>query len=67
MICGCKGPGAEFKVRGCQGNHVNTRASDATISITFDSQAHVIRVHKHCTKFKTLLFALPDLESIYPG
>ena len=29
----------------CHGNHVNAHTSGATITITFDSQAHVIQVH----------------------
>ena len=43
----------------CQGNHVNANASDATLVITFDSQTHVIQVHKYCTKCETLQFAMP--------
>ena len=43
----------------CHDNHVNAHASDATIIITFDSQAHVIQVHKHCTKWETFRFAVP--------
>ena len=43
----------------CHGNHVNVHASDATIIVTVDSQAHVIQVHKCCTKWETFRFALP--------
>ena len=38
-----KGSGVEFKVRLMHADHVNARASDGTIFITFDSQAHVIQ------------------------
>ena len=31
------------------GNQVNARVCDATIIITFDSQAQVIQVDKYCT------------------
>ena len=31
----------------CHGNHVNAHARDATIIITFNSQAQVIQVHKY--------------------
>ena len=43
----------------CHDNHENAHASDATIIITFDSQAHVIQVHEYCTKWETFRFALP--------
>ena len=38
---------------------VKALVGDATIIITFDSQAHVIQVHKYCTKWETFRFALP--------
>ena len=43
----------------CHGNHVNAYASGATVTITFDSQAHVIQIHEYCTKWETFWFALP--------
>ena len=41
------------------GNHMNALTSDATIIVKVDSQAHVIQVHKCCTKCETFRFALP--------
>ena len=38
---------------------MNANASDATLVITFDSQTHVIEVHKYWTKCETLQFAMP--------
>ena len=49
----------------CHGYHVNANASEATIIITFNSQAHVIQAHKYCTKIMvdfSICFA--NLESI---
>ena len=43
----------------CHGNHVNAHASDVTITVTVDWQAHVIQVHECCTKWETFRFALP--------
>ena len=37
---------------------MNAHASDTTIIITFDSQAHVIQEHKYWTKWETFHFAL---------
>ena len=52
--------GVEFKVfLDVTAVTLNAHASDATIIITFDSQANVIHVHKYCTKWKTFRFALP--------
>ena len=62
MVCGREGPGVKFKVHPMsrQSPECNAQASvDATIIITFDSQAHVIQVHKYCTKWETFRFALP--------
>ena len=42
----------------CHSNQVNAHASDTTIIITFDSQAHVIQVRKYWTKWETFHFAL---------
>ena len=39
--------------------HMNAYATDTTIIITFDLQAHIIQVHKYCTKCETFQFALP--------
>ena len=44
LVSGREGPGVEFK---------------ACLLITFASQAHVIPVHKYCTKWETFQFALP--------
>ena len=53
MVCGREGPGVEFKVCLMQSNNVNAHTSDATIIISFDSQADVIQVKKYCTKWET--------------
>ena len=37
---------------------MNAHARDATIIITFDSQADVIQVHMYCTKWVTFQFTL---------
>ena len=58
MVCGREGPGVEFKVRRMSSNHVNAQVLNAKIVI-FDSQAHVIQVHKYCTKCETFRFVLP--------
>ena len=47
----------------CHGNNMNAHASDATFIFTFDSQAHLIQVHKYCTKWET--FDLPCRPGIY--
>ena len=39
--------------------HMNAYATDTTIIITFDLQAHIIQVDKYCTKCETFQFALP--------
>ena len=43
----------------CHGNHVTAHASDTKITLTVDWQAHVMQVHKCCTKWETFRFALP--------
>ena len=47
----------------CHGNNMNAHASDGTFIFTFDSQAHLIQVHKYCTKWET--FDLPYRPGIY--
>ena len=42
----------------CHSNQANEHASDAAITITFDSQAHIIQAHKYWTKWETFDFAL---------
>ena len=42
---------------------MNAHASDATVIVTFDLQAHLIQVHKYCTKWET--FDLPCRSGIY--
>ena len=44
--------------------HMNAYATDTTIIITFDLQAHIIQVHKYCTKCETFQFALPARDLI---
>ena len=41
----------------CHGNHVNARASNAILIITFDNSGS-IQVQKNCTKWETFWFAL---------
>ena len=47
MVCGCEGLVSSLRSIWCHGNHVNAHARDATIIITFNSQAHLIQVHKY--------------------
>ena len=59
-VCGREGPSVEFKVSVMSWeSHECTDTSDATTIITFDLQAHIIQVHKYCTKWETFRFALP--------
>ena len=49
----------------CHGYHVNAHEIEATIIITFDLQAHLIQVHKYCSKWETQLWCKHTILSTY--